>query len=1118
MEFNLAEFTKGFQEADRNTLTVSSPEDKLMNITDMLALTPDAVAREDVFDSVNDLCLGYGTLEEQLQNQLVYIICTSAVNQAENTQHIVDISEIDLFFQHRKIIEIYGYLLNILLTYIGEEDISACQAVGTKKPSVAAIQKFKNNCKLIEECFNACCAIFKIKLKKLFETTPELDLYVSLFTRPAYSMMESEQRVKVQAVRIHLFTAICLAIKYQGHGSAAQGAIIQNLTYFTHLTGSMAELLQLLATNYDCPQLTEETLQEVSNKQFSANDTNGPKSISQFITRLSELLPDLVLKQMMSIGKLLDNSAHQLRCSVVEACGNIIVNICSKEESLQRHRPQVEKLLDLVQERFADQNPFVRTKAVQGLIKVAELEVKFIPRRQIFTDLAVRSLDDKSSLVRRNAIKLMSKLVMSHPFSTFHGSSLDLKTWKKRLGEARRKLESLTNADVPEDPAQPDMSLSNVSSAEINGADLIKVKLTMKYYEEAIRFIESIEKGAVRASKLLHSRNKNEVLEAMDFFVLADAYDVSKSKVGVKRMLHLVWMKGTNDDGTSITNHLFECYKNLFLTAPHNSTAIEAAAYVAKNLISLTYQTSVSDLASLEKLLSSMYEDEFIDNTVVKILWQIYNNSIGGKGVSKKQRRGAIIILGMISLANHEVTLRYIDSLLNVGFPNKKIDDMILAKYTCIALQRVVPAQKSLQNKDSTFRISKEKEALEKLSNCLVEYTEDPEWYPLAEQALNAVYSIASHPDVTCTDILKKKIKSVFENDEDIVMQTEEEDVSSSNKSSKKESKTIALSQLLFMVGHIAIKTMVLLEKCEAEFKKKKIEEETENAKNKKQNQKEEKDELEMIGGTSEDDFADAVIYIKERELLYGESSLLAKFGPMVKEICSNNVKYDSLILQRSAVLCMEKLMCVSSRYCEENLTLLITLMEKSPDPIIRSNAVLGLGDMAVCFNNLVDENTDYLYRRLNDDNIMVQRTCLMTVTFLILAGQVKVKGQLAMMAKCLENADHGISDMCRLFFTELATKDNAIYNGFIDIFSGLSNDSDLAKDSMKRILRFLIAFIEKEKQQKQLSEKLFIRLNKASTEEEWKDVAFVLQTLPVKSDKVTAALNEGYKMVGVRN
>ena len=141
-----------------------------------------------------------------------------------------------------------------------------------------------------------------------------------------------------------------------------------------------------------------------------------------------------------------------------------------------------------------------------------------------------------------------------------------------------------------------------------------------------------------------------------------------------------------------------------------------------------------------------------------------------------------------------------------------------------------------------------------------------------------------------------------------------------------------------------------------------------------------------------------------------------------------------------------------------------------------------------------------------------------MTVTFLILAGQVKVKGQLAMMAKCLENADNGISDMCRLFFTELATKDNAIYNGFIDIFSGLSNDSDLAKDSMKRILRFLIAFIEKEKQQKQLSEKLFIRLNKASTEEEWKDVAFVLQTLPVKSDKVTAALNEGYKMVGVRN
>jgi len=86
-----------------------------------------------------------------------------------------------------------------------------------------------------------------------------------------------------------------------------------------------------------------------------------------------------------------------------------------------------------------------------------------------------------------------------------------------------------------------------------------------------------------------------------------------------------------------------------------------------------------------------------------------------------------------------------------------------------------------------------------------------------------------------------------------------------------------------------------------------------------------------------------------------------------------------------------------------------------------------------------------------------------MTLTFLILAGQVKVKGQLGEMAKCLEDEDRRIADLAKMFFTELSTKDNAIYNGFTDIFSLLSTDKNsLPEDSLKRIVKFLMSFIEK--------------------------------------------------------
>jgi condensin complex subunit 1 len=45
----------------------------------------------------------------------------------------------------------------------------------------------------------------------------------------------------------------------------------------------------------------------------------------------------------------------------------------------------------------------------------------------------------------------------------------------------------------------------------------------------------------------------------------------------------------------------------------------------------------------------------------------------------------------------------------------------------------------------------------------------------------------------------------------------------------------------------------------------------------------------------------------------------------------------------------------------------------------------------------------------------------------------IKVKGQLGEMAKCLEDPEPRIADLAKLFFTELSTKENAIYNNLPD-------------------------------------------------------------------------------------
>jgi condensin complex subunit 1 len=163
------------------------------------------------------------------------------------------------------------------------------------------------------------------------------------------------------------------------------------------------------------------------------------------------------------------------------------------------------------------------------------------------------------------------------------------------------------------------------------------------------------------------------------------------------------------------------------------------------------------------------------------------------------------------------------------------------------------------------------------------------------------------------------------------------------------------------------------------------------------------------------------------------------------------------------AVLALSKLMCVSSQFCDDNLQLLFTILEKSTNPIIRSNIIIGLGDLTVSFNSLIDQNISYLYNRLNDSDMTTKKNTLMVLTHLILNGMVKVKGQISEMAKCLENSDKRISDLAKLFFTELSTKDNAVYNNLPDMISNLSHkETGVDEKDFRSIMKFLFEFIKK--------------------------------------------------------
>lgn len=123
----------------------------------------------------------------------------------------------------------------------------------------------------------------------------------------------------------------------------------------------------------------------------------------------------------------------------------------------------------------------------------------------------------------------------------------------------------------------------------------------------------------------------------------------------------------------------------------------------------------------------------------------------------------------------------------------------------------------------------------------------------------------------------------------------------------------------------------------------------------------------------------------------------------------------------------------MSSIFTDKHHRLLFKILETSRDPNIRANSVIALGDVAVSFNTIIDENSSELYKGLLDTDPRVKKTTLMVLTHLILNGMIKVKGQLGEMAKCVEDEDARIQDLAKLFFSELSTKENAIYNNLPD-------------------------------------------------------------------------------------
>jgi len=247
-------------EADSNLVDCENDPDSLTNslintvlnpIVDSVADNPDAITRSSSFDSLQFLlkcapvslksCQNYRTepdsklfllsrssavLPTHALSKILDLVVSGLSAEADVIHNDLESDEQDLIAHHKQLLEVFGFLLQWTIaaveTKAAEKSTSAPAARGRGKgaKSKASTAKDGNwdSSPQLQTALDIMCKVLKLKLSKIFLTTSERDTFIGLFTRPVYMILESEQRVKTTAIRMHSFKVLCIAVKHHGHG------------------------------------------------------------------------------------------------------------------------------------------------------------------------------------------------------------------------------------------------------------------------------------------------------------------------------------------------------------------------------------------------------------------------------------------------------------------------------------------------------------------------------------------------------------------------------------------------------------------------------------------------------------------------------------------------------------------------------------------------------------------------------------------------------------------------------------------------------------------------------------------------------------------------------------
>lgn len=727
--------------------------------------------------------------------------------------------------------------------------------------------------------------------------------------------------------------------------------------------------------------------------------------------------------------------------------------------------------------------------------KLVQLFKEKYPDHEIFNEQSepdVRVCNSRSSQVDippPPVVQLAKKIYhfkIKSKKNTFEGSAKNV-----------RKIERVAKGIIFQDDSEDSNDSSNDRTIvddprQLIGDSVPRQQMLVKFLDECVKFSTQIAAAIPLVCSLLHSATVSDSQEAIDFFVTAHQFGVQGSIYGIRKMIVLVFSRDK-----SVKDAVIAAYKKLYIEPVQtvNMSSRNRAMSVVNSLIELVHGATVGEMISLEELLKELMTSNDIDDQHTKILFEKYSQKI--PGTTDVESRISIQLISMLATSNYRLIRANIEILIAVGLSEKAADDFKMVEQTCYALQRAVIPSIKVEEKEPVFRIPKDHVMFQRFRHILMSgivKEDDDSWLSMANEIVKTIYKLAENPDSIVEDLVIDFIQELLPRD--LSSESLKENEESNNQmegdagdeanmtKTPPEVSTEILARFVAFVGDLALYHLIHLESSvltEVKIRRLMTEEKKRRKSGKTPGRSKSaakgvtpgtnlEEEIGLAGASAMDDEIET---FKINRLIDEPNFLLARLSPIILSITMRPGQYPDERLQRAASLTIAKFMACSQSYCEKYIRLLFTILEKSEDPIIRENTIIGLGDLCVRYPNLLDSWTEKLYAPLNDVDVNVRTSSLKVLSRLILSDMLKVKGQISELAKMLVDDNENLSSLAKLFFNELKKKENAIYNVLPDIISNLSGGEEMLEHKFQEIMKFLFSLIEKDRQTQCLVEKL---------------------------------------------